>query len=254
MYTMTPRDEKSQRALDCFKLVKKTFIITFLLVFITTAIMYGTTQTMSIQASRVIESNFKPMAIINRTFLQAVFRREQNLNISVANLSSEDSQTNDEYPQKLTTEPKPARFEVPNPALIAQLDASLNKKIPGKVTSLVRLKPGDKESVEFPGMPDPCQLPRRNTGVEDVLCMVRVIDFDTSIMFKLYHKHYIFWHSHLNIHVHVIQTLIHLHLIISDKIFRRRMKEFARYSEIKRVYRVCRVVHENRPHCILPCD
>ena len=26
--------------------------------------------------------------------------------------------------------------------------------------------------LEFPGMPDPCASPRRNTGVEDILCMV----------------------------------------------------------------------------------
>ena len=27
-------------------------------------------------------------------------------------------------------------------------------------------------SLEYPGMPDPCASPRRNTGVEDILCMV----------------------------------------------------------------------------------
>ena len=28
------------------------------------------------------------------------------------------------------------------------------------------------KSLEYPGMPDPCASPRRNTGVEDILCMV----------------------------------------------------------------------------------
>lgn len=187
---MSPRDEKSQRALECFKLVKRTFIITFLLVFVTTAVMYGTTQNISIQTSRVIESNFKPMPIINRTFIQTVFKLGHKINTTNTSKTYTEpkmpsgaaiiiQQTGE--PTTVLSQPKPARFDVPNPLLIAQLDASLNKKLPAKVTDLVRLKPGSRESPEFPGMPDACQTPRRNTGVEDVLCMVGNYRYTSSL-------------------------------------------------------------------------
>jgi len=177
---MAPHDDKSQRAIECFTFVKRTFVITFLLVFITTAIMYGTTQTMSIQTSRVIQSNFKPMPMINRNFTNTVTRRDPIVNS--ANISDDALDNTHEYQKtflevsekraSFIKEPRPARVDTPSSSMIMKLDESLKLNLPAKLTSLVKLRPGVVESSEFPGMPDPCQTPRRNTGVEDVLCMV----------------------------------------------------------------------------------
>ncbi|KAH3834128.1 hypothetical protein DPMN_107447 [Dreissena polymorpha] len=52
--------------------------------------------------------------------------------------------------------------------------SQLASKLPGVLTYLQPLGPGIKESPEFPGMPDPCAGPKRMTGVEDILCMVRL--------------------------------------------------------------------------------
>ncbi|KAH3867494.1 hypothetical protein DPMN_030623 [Dreissena polymorpha] len=51
--------------------------------------------------------------------------------------------------------------------------SQIANKLPGVLTNLQPLGPGIKESPEFPGMPDPCAGPKRMTGVEDILCMVR---------------------------------------------------------------------------------
>lgn len=195
---MTVNDERSKKAVECFKFVKTTFVVTFLLVFIATAVMYGTTQNMSIQSARVVASKFRPMPLIDRNLTQNVVKNNQDVT-SVYNKASRSRTINRDVPSDARggSLPKPishgkstsvtiekkstaisGQIEIDSShrEMLAKLEASLRANLPAKLTDLQPLNAGAKESAEFPGMPDPCVTPRRNTGVEDVLCMVSVED------------------------------------------------------------------------------
>lgn len=198
-----PNVDVNVRATECITRVRRTFILTFCLMFLTLAVLFGTTERFSASETTF---EYQP-ASAGHWYRIASSAREVPGNTDVKNestsvpvdhlLLTNDSpdtpqyiatertdtftpDTMDEYRPTYNSAPKPPKF-MPN-----QLDTNNQApqqtpdgqtfvpNLPAPLTKLQPLGPGMTESQEFPGMPDPCQQPRRSTGVEDLLCMVGI--------------------------------------------------------------------------------
>ena len=170
---MRSKDEKPKKPVECYSLLKKIFIIVMVLALITTVVICGNVQSYQVQGKRFMTDVFKPIRYFG-------FPGLEEEDIGDISYSTKRESTFTVYisptmtPGLTNTAPTQTKPIITHHSLTAALDRSLNQNLPARLTDLVRIEPGTIESSEFPGMPEPCQTPRRNTGVEDVLCMVGV--------------------------------------------------------------------------------
>ncbi|XP_052791542.1 carbohydrate sulfotransferase 15-like [Mya arenaria] len=230
---MKSETERVSKTTECITRVRRTFILTFALMFLTLTFLYGTTEHYDKSAYfqslrpqqqiirndtkyvynvlksekgskliRIFENSTKnthsqlfnsskvrpqsPKAVPNQTkFTKPVnLVQESNGNTILKPAIAQRNETpkkEDHQPKSEVKTQKEAPMksnqqlttgDLPLPYMRNQFDIRrFEPKLPAKLTGLTPLKPGIPESSEFPGMPDPCAAPRRNTGVEDILCM-----------------------------------------------------------------------------------
>ncbi|XP_045204389.2 carbohydrate sulfotransferase 15-like [Mercenaria mercenaria] len=200
--TMKTFQDYNSQAAACITKVKRTFFVTFALMFLTLSVMYGSTErfsnnfqvfrnvtTFRYNASRVLENSIILHKMLIEKETNTSIPINQNVNTQFQNkYKNISSKTiikpikNSKYSSNVANVKSQGVAKVKtqgvanvNSKSIANVNSeSVTKEITTSVAKKGPLEgsPGTG-SKEFPGMPDPCAKPRRNTGVEDILCMKR---------------------------------------------------------------------------------
>lgn len=168
---MKSDQDYNTKAVACLTKVRRTFVLTFALMFLTLTVMYGTMETFS--EKMLVYRNVSAFKATVSSPLAAMVNLQKVL-------TKFGNQTYiSEYNSSFVSDQKIIKSEKAQSALKSdslkseqQITVSSKKTASSiETTDIVQGYQGNG-SDEFPGMPDPCATPRRNTGVEDVLCMV----------------------------------------------------------------------------------
>lgn len=170
---MATETDYNLKASACVTKIKRTFLLTFALMFLTLSVMYGTTEHFS--------NNFR--------FIKNVGGFKTNVSVVSRNSKILHRILTESGNFTFISELRNGSKEYANKAIENKGNLSVHKSVsPERKSTSIALKPDNSVSVkkpetaresqgtgskEFSGMPDPCASPRRKTGVEDILCMKR---------------------------------------------------------------------------------
>ena len=140
-FRMDHRTDNNEKAIVCIRQVRRGFLFVFLLMIVAMAVMYGFTE------DTVLLRTMNVTTFRNWTIAGGLKGLSSNLTYQTTNKLQD-------------------REASPLDVIKYERSQEMNAFVGSGGTRTM--------SLEYPGMPDPCASPRRNTGVEDLLCMVCV--------------------------------------------------------------------------------
>ena len=136
---MDNKTKNNEKDISCIRQLRRGFLFVFLLMIVAIVVMYGSTE--DIGLSRYISLT----TYLNLTIASDLKKLSNNLTYRTTNKVK--------YRETSTL--------------------NFIKNVGSEDTNAIVDSSGTHTMfLEYPGMPDPCARPRRNTGVEDILCMV----------------------------------------------------------------------------------
>ena len=144
---MDNKTKNNEKDIFCIRQLRRGFLLVFLLMIVAIVVMYGSTE--DIGLSRYISMT----TYLNLTIASDLKKLSNNLTY----------RTTDKVKYRETS-----TLNLIKHGGSEETNATVDLGGTHKTTL----------SLEYPGMPDPCARPRRNTGVEDILCMVCIYTLD----------------------------------------------------------------------------